>query len=302
MLGRALQVIFAPIGFNWQISHRAGAGPGGARSRGGRARHGVCAVGSGDDVSAALAPVIARTGACATALSLLAWYVFAPQCLSTLAAVKRETNSWRYPLIMAGYLFAMAYAGIVPHLPQRLRWVQAEGSTMLEQVLGVGHLAAAAVYAAGADFVACSPQGRWITVVIAESARKARAPEAGSRSTTNDPGARDSSRAPRFPPRRLRSRSRRTAASRPRPAPAAPRPPSGRGSRDPAPRPPAARGRYRTSWIFSPSGGRVLLVVAAEAARRLLVADVIRVGVPGDLHRPGTRSSSRRRLAPCRPA
>jgi ferrous iron transport protein B len=43
-------------------------------------------------------------------LSLLAWYVFAPQCLSTLSVVKRETNSWRYPVIMAGYLFALAYA------------------------------------------------------------------------------------------------------------------------------------------------------------------------------------------------
>jgi len=43
-------------------------------------------------------------------LSLLAWYVFAPQCLSTLATVRRETNSWRYPLLMAGYLFALAYA------------------------------------------------------------------------------------------------------------------------------------------------------------------------------------------------
>jgi ferrous iron transport protein B len=46
-----------------------------------------------------------------TALSPLAWYVFAPQCLSTLATVKRETNSWRYPIIMAAYLFAMAYVG-----------------------------------------------------------------------------------------------------------------------------------------------------------------------------------------------
>jgi ferrous iron transport protein B len=35
--------------------------------------------------------------------------VFAPQCLATLAAVKRETNSWRYALIMAGYMFALAY-------------------------------------------------------------------------------------------------------------------------------------------------------------------------------------------------
>jgi ferrous iron transport protein B len=39
------------------------------------------------------------------------WYVFAPQCLSTLAVVRRETNSWRYPLFMAGYLFALAYIG-----------------------------------------------------------------------------------------------------------------------------------------------------------------------------------------------
>jgi ferrous iron transport protein B len=46
-----------------------------------------------------------------TALSLLAWYVFAPQCLSTLATVKRETNSWRYPIIMAAYMFALAYMG-----------------------------------------------------------------------------------------------------------------------------------------------------------------------------------------------
>jgi len=47
----------------------------------------------------------------ATGLSLLAWYVFAPQCLSTLAVVKRETNSWRYPIYMAVYLFALAYLG-----------------------------------------------------------------------------------------------------------------------------------------------------------------------------------------------
>jgi ferrous iron transport protein B len=36
--------------------------------------------------------------------------VFAPQCISTLAAVKRETASWKYVWIMAGYLFALAYA------------------------------------------------------------------------------------------------------------------------------------------------------------------------------------------------
>ena len=65
---------------------------------------------TGDDAAGALAPLIAQSWSLATALSLLAWYVFAPQCLSTLATVKRETNSWRYPLFMAGYLFALAYA------------------------------------------------------------------------------------------------------------------------------------------------------------------------------------------------
>ena len=57
----------------------------------------------------ALAPVIAHSWSLATALSLLAWFVFAPQCISTLATVRRETNSWRYPAAMAIYLFALAY-------------------------------------------------------------------------------------------------------------------------------------------------------------------------------------------------
>ena len=45
----------------------------------------------------------------ATAFSLLAWYVFAPQCISTIAITRRETNSWRYPAVMMAYLFALAY-------------------------------------------------------------------------------------------------------------------------------------------------------------------------------------------------
>ena len=65
--------------------------------------------GGTQEVAGALSPVIAHSWTLATGLSLLAWYVFAPQCLSTLAVVRRETNSWRYPLYMAGYLFALAY-------------------------------------------------------------------------------------------------------------------------------------------------------------------------------------------------
>jgi len=65
---------------------------------------------SGDDAMAQqLSPLIASSWSFATALSLLVWFVFAPQCISTLAMVRRETNSWRYPLLMAGYLFGLAY-------------------------------------------------------------------------------------------------------------------------------------------------------------------------------------------------
>jgi ferrous iron transport protein B len=44
-----------------------------------------------------------------TALAFLAWFVFAPQCLSTIAVTRRETNSWRWPLFMTGYLFVLAW-------------------------------------------------------------------------------------------------------------------------------------------------------------------------------------------------
>ena len=49
-----------------------------------------------------------------TALAFLMWFVFAPQCISTIAVTKRETNGWKWPLFMVGYLFAAAYimAGI----------------------------------------------------------------------------------------------------------------------------------------------------------------------------------------------
>jgi len=110
MLGHALQVLFAPIGFNWQISIALVPGLA-AREVAVSALGTVYAMSGSSDVAGALTPVIAHGWSLATVLSLLAWYVFAPQCLSTLAVVKRETNSWRYPLYMAAYLFALAYLG-----------------------------------------------------------------------------------------------------------------------------------------------------------------------------------------------
>ena len=44
-----------------------------------------------------------------TLVALLIWFVFAPQCISTFAVMKRETNSWRWPLLMVGYTLALAY-------------------------------------------------------------------------------------------------------------------------------------------------------------------------------------------------
>ena len=108
-LGALLQYLFAPIGFNWQISIALVPGLAAREVAVGALGTVYAMSAAGNDVAGQLEPVIASSWSLATACSLLAWYVFAPQCLSTLAVVKRETNSWRYPLIMAGYLFALAY-------------------------------------------------------------------------------------------------------------------------------------------------------------------------------------------------
>ncbi|MEP7156024.1 MAG: ferrous iron transporter B [Betaproteobacteria bacterium] len=110
MIGRWLSVIFSPIGFNWQICIALVPGMA-AREVAVSSLGTVYALSAtGTDTAAALSPLIAKTWSMATAFSLLAWYVFAPQCLSTLATVKRETGGWKMPLLMAGYLFALAYA------------------------------------------------------------------------------------------------------------------------------------------------------------------------------------------------
>ena len=109
MIGRSLEVVFAPIGFNWQISIALIPGLAAREVAVGALGTVYSLSATGEDVAEQLSPMIATGWSLATAFSLLAWYVFAPQCLSTLATVKRETNSWRYPLLMAGYLFALAY-------------------------------------------------------------------------------------------------------------------------------------------------------------------------------------------------
>ncbi len=109
LLGQALQPLFAPIGFNWQICIALVPGLAAREVAVGALGTVYALSATGDGMAEQLAPMIAQSWSLATALSLLAWYVFAPQCMSTLAAVRRETNSWRYPLAMAGYQFALAY-------------------------------------------------------------------------------------------------------------------------------------------------------------------------------------------------
>lgn len=72
----------------------------------------VYAIEAGNDEEADkrnLGPKLAADWSLATALAFLAWFVFAPQCISTIAVTRRETNSWRWPALMVGYLFALAY-------------------------------------------------------------------------------------------------------------------------------------------------------------------------------------------------
>ena len=65
--------------------------------------------GKDDKASHALADQLKSHWSLPTALAFLAWFVFAPQCMSTIAVTRRETNSWRWPAFMLLYLFVLAY-------------------------------------------------------------------------------------------------------------------------------------------------------------------------------------------------
>jgi ferrous iron transport protein B len=108
-IGRGLEVIFAPIGFNWEISIALVPGMAAREVAVGALGTVYSLSGNEDAVASSLATVLQTAWTLPTALAFLAWYVFAPQCLSTLAVARRETNSWRWTFFMFGYLFALAY-------------------------------------------------------------------------------------------------------------------------------------------------------------------------------------------------
>jgi len=107
-LGHLVQPLLAPIGFNWQMT--VALIPGfAAREVAVAALGTVYAIGNADASPGALATTLSHHWSIATGLSFLAWYVFAPQCASTIGVVKRETNSWLWPAVMLAYMTSLAY-------------------------------------------------------------------------------------------------------------------------------------------------------------------------------------------------
>ena len=109
-IGHAMTAVFSPLGFNWQICIALIPGLA-ARELAVSSLATVYALSAADEDAAAqgLSPLISDGWSLATALSLLVWYIYAPMCLSTLATIKRETNSWKQMSFAAFYLFALAY-------------------------------------------------------------------------------------------------------------------------------------------------------------------------------------------------
>jgi ferrous iron transport protein B len=110
IIGKWLEPLTAPVGFNWQIN--VALIPGMAAREVAVASLGtVYAIEGGKEAAEQIGQALANKWSLATALALLAWYVFAPQCASTLAVIKRETGSWRWVFVTFGYMIALAYVG-----------------------------------------------------------------------------------------------------------------------------------------------------------------------------------------------
>ena len=109
IIGQALAPLFAPLGFNWQIVVALIPGMA-AREVAVAALGTVYAIEGGKQAADQIGQVLATKWSLATALSLLAWYIFAPQCASTLAVIRRETGGMRWMALTFAYMFALAYA------------------------------------------------------------------------------------------------------------------------------------------------------------------------------------------------
>lgn len=107
-LGALLEPLLAPIGFNLEIAIALVPGLA-AREVAVGALGTIYAVQGGEENIAGLAATLQSAWSLPTALAFLVWFVFAPQCLATIATVRRETNSWGWAAFLFGYLMAVAY-------------------------------------------------------------------------------------------------------------------------------------------------------------------------------------------------
>ncbi|HEU0149180.1 MAG TPA: ferrous iron transporter B [Bradyrhizobium sp.] len=109
IVGKVIAPLLTPIGFNWQIAVALIPGMA-AREVAVAALGTVYAIEGGKEAAEQIGQVLATKWSLATALSLLAWYIFAPQCASTLAVIRRETGSWTWMGVTFAYMLALAYA------------------------------------------------------------------------------------------------------------------------------------------------------------------------------------------------
>lgn len=107
-IGHALEWVLWPLGFNWQIAVALVPGMA-AREVAVAALGTVYSIEGGKEAAAQIGALLATKWSLATALSLLVWYIFAPQCASTLAVIRRETGSWHWMAVTFAYMFALAY-------------------------------------------------------------------------------------------------------------------------------------------------------------------------------------------------
>jgi len=114
-LGSLIEPILRPIGFNLEIAISLIPGMA-AREVVVGALATIYALDS-EAIDGPIRETLQNSWSLPTALAFLAWFVFAPQCLSTLAIMKKETNGWKWPLFAFAYLFVLAYcaAGLTYH-------------------------------------------------------------------------------------------------------------------------------------------------------------------------------------------
>jgi ferrous iron transport protein B len=108
IIGKWLEPVLAPVGFNWQINVALIPGMA-AREVAVASLATVYAIEGGKEATEQIGQALAGKWSLGTALALLAWYVFAPQCASTLAVIRRETGGWRFMFITFAYMLALAY-------------------------------------------------------------------------------------------------------------------------------------------------------------------------------------------------